>query len=222
MEKKTTRILAECAILIALGTVLSLVRIIQMPFGGDVTLFSLLPLIIICWRHGRKWGFLSALIFSFLQMLTGVSTVSAMFLPGDSQMLWWKAILVCLIDYVLAYTCVGFASFFRGKNSPAKSMAAGALVGVSLCYHCHIISGAIFYGAWAEWFFTDIITGDAGAWFLNTFNNPTVLGIVYSVVYNGVYMIPEIALTSLGALAVGKLSFIKKDCSEGAMPKIEA
>ena len=40
--KKTSNTykLAVCAIMVALGAVLSLVKVVQMPFGGSVTLHS--------------------------------------------------------------------------------------------------------------------------------------------------------------------------------------
>lgn len=110
MSKSNTTVrLIESALLIAVGTVLSLFQPLQLPFGGGITICSMLPLVLIAYRHGTKWGVFSAFVFSILQMLVGFKTVSAFFLPGESQVAVWQAILICLIDYILAYTVLGFA-----------------------------------------------------------------------------------------------------------------
>lgn len=220
--KQRTRALAECAVLVTLGTVLSMVKI-PFPFGGSITFMSMLPLVILCVRHGQKWAFASSAIYSLLQMLTGVSTVSAMFMPGDSQMIWYKALLVCLIDYVFAYTVIGIACVFK-NGSLSRRLALGAVTGLSLRYLMHIISGSLFYGAWAEWFFSEGWAEDAGklaetasragAWFIETFTDPVSLSIAYSTVYNGLFMIPEIILTVIGALIVGRLPVLSQKNEE--------
>ncbi|MBP3369029.1 MAG: energy-coupled thiamine transporter ThiT [Clostridia bacterium] len=45
-------VLTECALMIALATVLSLVKIYEAPFGGSVTLLSMAPIIVLSMRHG--------------------------------------------------------------------------------------------------------------------------------------------------------------------------
>ena len=40
-KNSNTYKLAVCAIMVALGAVLSLVKVVQMPFGGSVTLLSM-------------------------------------------------------------------------------------------------------------------------------------------------------------------------------------
>ena len=65
MENKVskTRRLTESAMLLALAVVLEFVSkmfIPEMPFGGQVTLVSMLPVVLISYRHGMKWGFFAA------------------------------------------------------------------------------------------------------------------------------------------------------------------
>ena len=43
--------------------------------------------------------------------------------------------------------------------------------------------------------------------------NPTALGILYSVVYNGMYMLPEMVLTAAAALLVAKIPQITSKVS---------
>ena len=66
-----TRTLVECALMIALGTVLANIKIYSLPNGGSITLFSMLPFIMISFRHGVKWGLFTGFVNSLLQMLLG-------------------------------------------------------------------------------------------------------------------------------------------------------
>ena len=66
-----TRILVECALMIAIGTVLSNIKIFTMPNGGSVTLLSMLPFVLVSFRHGVKWGLFTGLVNGCLQMLLG-------------------------------------------------------------------------------------------------------------------------------------------------------
>ena len=95
-----TKNLVTTAMLLAFATVLSLVQIFALPFGGSITLVSMLPVVLIGYMYGIKWGIMSAFIYSLLQMMTGFGTVSAFFLPGESQMALPSAILICIIDYM--------------------------------------------------------------------------------------------------------------------------
>ena len=80
----------------------------------------------------------------------------------------------------------------------------GALVALSLRYLSHILSGFLFFGAWAEWFFTQDSIGAFGAYMLSRFSGK-MLAFLYSVIYNGTYMIPEIIITVLLCLPISKV-----------------
>ena len=107
-----TKRLTESAMLLALAIVLELISkaiIPEMPFGGQVTLVAMLPVVLISYRYGVKWGFVSGFCYALLEMALGAKTVSAAFQPGyfgDDTMIF-KAILMCLLDYLLAYTMMG-------------------------------------------------------------------------------------------------------------------
>ena len=208
MKNQNTRRLVESALLIAIAAVIELVSKLiglELPFGGTITLASMFPIVLISYRHGVKWGLLSGFTYSLVQMLLGVKVVSAMFLPGDDQMALWQAICVCLLDYVLAYTVLGLGGMFKNKvKKPALALALGVIVALLLRYLVHIVSGAIFYGAWAEWFFTQEGFYSIGEKILSTFSG-TGLSIVYSVFYNGLYMIPEIIITTVVAAILGNI-----------------
>jgi len=206
-----TKKLALCAMMVALATalaVLSMMIPLQLPMGGSVTFASMLPIVLVGYMFGVRWGLGSAFVFAVVQMILGASTVASFFLPGDSQMKWWWAVVVCVIDYILAYTVIGFSGIFARKiKSTSVGLCLGAIFGLLLRYICHIISGAIFFGLWAEWFFTDVMNGAFGQWVLSTFSGGS-LAAMYSVVYNGLYMIPEIVLTAVLAAVIP--FFLKK------------
>ena len=208
MKKQSTVRLVESALLIAIAAVLELISKalgLELPFGGTITLASMFPIVLIAYKYGTKWGLLSGFTYSLVQMLLGAKTVSAMFLPGDDQMVLWQAICICLLDYVLAYTLLGLGGIFKGKfKKPAAELALGAFVALLLRYLVHIVSGAIFYGAYAEWFFTQEGFYSIGEKILGTFSGSS-LAIDYSIFYNGLYMVPEIILTTVVAAILGSV-----------------
>ena len=222
-EKKTnnnkirTRTLVECAAMIALGTVLSLIRIPIGHLGGSVTLLSMLPLVIICYRHGAAWGFASTFIYSLLQMLVDIPTVVKIFAPGEG-LVWYMAILSIVLDYIFAFTIIGLAALFSKLKNPTAALSLGALVGLLGRYLSHFLSGWIFYGAWASWYFDASEEGSFasnggwaaqfGAWVLEHLGSGQGLAAFYSAFYNGLYMIPEIIITVAGAVAVSFIPFV--------------
>ena len=207
--KTNTKRLTESAMLLALAVILELVAkmvIPELPFGGQITLAAMLPVVLISYRHGVKWGFVAAFTYSLLQMALGAKTVSAAFLPGyfgDGTMIF-NAILMCLLDYVLAYTMLGLGGCFRGMQKKGAGLVCGVLVALGVRYLCHILSGYILFGSYAEWFFTQEGFPGWGAQLVQSLN-PTVLSVVYSVVYNGMYMLPEMVVTSIVAICITRI-----------------
>ena len=205
-----TRRLTESAMLLAIAITLEVISklfIPELPFGGQITLVSMLPVVLISYRHGVKWGFVSAFAYALLEMAIGMKTVSAAFLPGyfgDGAMIF-KALLMCLLDYLLAFTTLGLGGIFRNRiKKPSIGLLCGSLVALSARFACHILSGYILFSGWAEWFFTQ---DGFPAWGANLVNSlsPAALGWVYSVVYNGMYMVPEIILTATVCLILTRI-----------------
>lgn len=208
---KQTATMVECAILIALGTILSIIPTPHLPWGGSITVGSMLPLVIIGYRHGLKWGMFSSTIYSLIQMLLGGGTISAAFAPGNMK--WYLAVLMVLLDYLFAFSLVGLSGLFRNKEMPSKSLALGALVGTSARFVMHFLSGWILWGAWASWFFEDFDSRTGGSFgkFVLTHFDGQMLSCVYSLIYNGLYMIPEIIITVVLAIFIGKIPQISKE-----------
>ena len=218
---KQTRRLTTSAVMLALAMVLAmvcaLIPFLNLPFGGGFTVASMLPIVIISYMYGMKWGFFSAAIYSVIQIVMDLylgkgSTIIALFLPNSEDFMGFgAAFAILIIDYLVAYTLLGFGGAFRKTvKNKALALALGVVLALSLRYLAHIVSGYIFYGAWAEWFFSQENFYSIGAWILEHISGKG-LALVYSVFYNGLYMIPEIIITTVAALIVGRLPVIKKD-----------
>ena len=209
MANKTRR-LTESAMLLAVAIVLELVSkmfIPEFPFGGQLTLVSMLPVVLISYRHGVKWGLASAFAYALLEMAIGTKTVMAAFQPdyfGEGVMIA-NAIIMCLLDYVVAFTVLGFGGVFRNRiQNSGVALMTGSLVALGARYVAHIASGYILFAGYAEWFFTQEGFPAWGAALVEALS-PELLGFVYSVVYNGMYMLPEMILTAVVALLLARI-----------------
>ena len=208
MQTRTKR-LTESAMLIAVAVVLELVSkmfIPEMPFGGQVTLVSMLPVVLISYRHGVRWGLVAGLGYAMIEMLLGARTVAAAFQPGyfgDGTMIL-NALIMCVLDYLAAFTVLGLGGMFRSRiQNPGAALCCGGVVALTARYACHVLSGYILFSGWAEWFFTQDGFPAWGASLVEALS-PGMLGFVYSLVYNGMYMLPELILTAVVALFLGR------------------
>ena len=209
MTSKTRKI-TESAMLIAVAIVLELVAkmvIPEMPFGGQITLVSMLPVVLISYRHGVKWGLVSGVAYALIEMALGARTVAAAFQPGyfgDGVMLL-NAFIMCLLDYLVAFTVLGLGGCFRNRiANNGLGLMCGSIVALGARYVAHIASGYILFSGWAEWFFTQDGFPAWGTQLVASLS-PNALGLVYSVVYNGMYMVPEIILTAVVALLLARV-----------------
>ena len=187
-KKKNLLMLTECAIMIALATVLSMVKIWQMPMGGSVTLCSMLPIMLIGIKYGNVAGVSVGLLYSIIQLV--------MDLPGGNVfyagMTAGVAIIIVLFDYIVPFTFLGFAGIFRNLKTEKISMLGsyiGIIITVIFRFCCHFITGFSVWGQWA----------------------PEGMGkYYYSLVYNGTFMLPELGLTLVVAIILLRLPQMKK------------
>ena len=214
MANKTKR-LTESAMLLAVAIVLELVSkmfIPEMPFGGQVTLVSMLPVVLISYRHGVKWGLVTGLTYALLEMALGAKTVAAAFQPGyfGDEVMLVNAFVMCLLDYIVAFTILGLGGIFRERfEKPGTALGLGAAVALCCRYLAHIASGYILFSGWAEWFFTQEGFPAWGSTLVESLSSAE-LGMAYSVIYNGFYMIPEIILTVTAAILLSRIPGIVK------------
>ena len=212
MTNKTKR-LTESAMLLSVAIVLELVSkmfIPELPFGGQITLVSMLPVVLISYRHGVRWGLVSGAAYAMIEMAIGAKTVTAAFQPGyfGEGTLILNAFVMCLLDYLVAFTVLGMGGLFRDRiENRGRALCCGVLVALGCRYVAHIFSGYILFAGWAEWFFTQDGFPAWGASLVSSLS-PTALGMLYSIVYNGMYMIPEMILTSVAAVLIARNSKI--------------
>ena len=205
-----------CSMMIAIAAVLALVceliPFLNLPFGGGFTIASMLPIVLVSYMYGIRWGLGCAFTYSIVQMLIGFRTVSAFFMPADENYAGSlaAALGICFIDYVLAYTLLGFGGAFRRMKGKTTAIILGVVLALSLRYVAHIISGYIFFGAWAEWFFTQEGFYSIGDSIMSAFSGKG-LALVYSIFYNGLYMLPEILITAIAAIPISRLPQVKKN-----------
>ena len=181
----TTKKTTTSALLIALATVLMWVsKLIPAPWlqGGSVTLASMVPIIAAGILFGTKWGLCCSLAYAVLQMIFG-------FYPPPTQTFLYF-FLVIVLDYVLAFGALGLSGlFYRISGKRSFSAPLSAFLVTLLRYICHIISGILIWGVYAE-------------------KGQTVLA--YSLIYNGTYMIPEIAISTVVTAIIFRMNFFKK------------
>ncbi|MCD7756159.1 MAG: energy-coupled thiamine transporter ThiT [Firmicutes bacterium] len=216
--KTQTKRLTESAMLLAVAIVLELVSkmiIPEMPFGGQITLVSMLPVVLISYRHGVKWGLVTGVAYALIEMVLGTKTIAAAFQPGyfgDTAMIGY-ALIMCLLDYLVAFTAVGLGGIFRDKiKNPGVALSLGSLVALGARYLAHTVSGYILFSGWAEWFFTQDGFPAWGAALVESLS-PSLLGLVYSIVYNGIYMVPEMILTAVASVLIARVPGIVKKVS---------
>jgi len=201
MQKNKTKTMVTCAMLIAIATVLSYWPKFEgmWPNGGSVTFCSMLPIVMISYLYGLKWGFMSSTVFAGIQILQGLKGIAGMDLV--------TTLLVILIDYVIAFVVLGIGGIFRGKmNNVAKELCVGSVFAIFLRLVAHFISGYLLYSSWAEWFFTQegFTLGNS---IFASLGNGTPLYMLYSFMYNASYLIPEMIITGVVAYIIGKQKF---------------
>ena len=178
------RAMCDSALLIALGTLLAQIKLFRMPSGGSVTLCSMLPFIIVAFRHGTFWGLIAGIANSLLQMALG-----GVYAPPAGTFIAFAGSV--LLDYVLAYVCLGLSAEFS-KPFEKKSKTLGVVMGTLICcllrFICAFLSGFLIWGSIAD---------------------DGISAVIYSLTYNGGYMLPETLITvAVTAVLAAKLPLI--------------
>ena len=169
--QKNLRALIESALLIATSFVLSYITLLKLPQGGSVTPLSMLPLLTIGLRHGPKWGLCGGFVYACLQMLQDFWPP-----PSGTAVAY---ISVILLDYIIAFTVLGFSGLFRGRRFGAVFVAPFCLF---LRFLSHFASGILIWSYYAE---------GTPAW-------------LYSLIYNGSYMGIELVFTTIVCIVLCK------------------
>lgn len=190
MSKKPVYKLTLSAVFVALATVLSNIKVVKMPLGGSVTLLSMLPIVMISVMMGLKWGIGSAFVYSLIQLLLGI-TVDGLLGWGLTPVMLVGTIL---LDYIIAFTALGIAGIFAKKGY--AGICGGVALAIVFRFLSHFLSGFVIFKNLEQFeIFGSLFT-----------NRP----VLYSLAYNGLYMLPELVITVVGAAILFKLPQIKK------------
>ena len=131
-----TQKLVYGALSITLAFVLSYFKIVTLPYEGSITVVSMLPIFAYAAYFGPAYGFTAAFAFSLLQVIQGAYIVHP---------------IQFILDYFVAFTCLGLASFFP------KNLPLGSAVGGLARMLASTVSGAVFFGAYAaDYGFTNV------------------------------------------------------------------
>ena len=127
MKNEKVLTLVEGAVMVALATVLSFVKIVHLPWGGSITLLSMLPIIVFSIKRGVANGLAASFVFALIQFIQGCA--DGLFGWGLTPV----ALVACIfIDYIFAFTVLGLAGIFRKYGMPGVlSIAAVWLASVS-------------------------------------------------------------------------------------------
>lgn len=149
------------------------------------------------WVYGGSITLLSMVPMCLISVMYGTRyAILPCFIYGAIQMavsgvFGWGLTPATLIgaialDYLAAFTVLCLAGIFRSKGF--GGIIAGTALAVTARFVCHLLSGVIFFQS------------------LEYFNNP----LIYSAVYNGSFMLPELILTLAGTFVLYKSKAINK------------
>lgn len=183
--KIETKKLTLSAVMIALSAVLSLVKVYELPLGGSITLLSMLPVAVIAICYGTRHGLFCSALYAFVQIAMDAGKLMGYGMTAGT----WVGCL--LFDYIIAFGALGLAGLFRKKGT--LGMCLGICLALVIRFISHFISGAIVFAVFAP-----------EGW--NVY--------LYSLCYNGSYMLPELIITLVGAVLLFRLPQVNKLISE--------
>ena len=131
MRNKNVKYLVLCAVLIALSIGLNQIKLLHLPYGGSITLLSMLAATLAGYFCGPKWGLASGLALGLLNLIFGGYVVHPVQLA---------------LDYILAFTALGLSGFFTEKKS---GLYIGYIVAIVGRFICSFLSGFIFFAEYA-------------------------------------------------------------------------
>ena len=126
-ERMSTKQLVFCAVGLALAYLTSYIKLFEMPWGGSVTLFSMLFIVLIANWYGPKTGVLVGLAYGIIQFIQEPYVLSFF--------------QVCC-DYILAFAALGVAGFFAKSK---YGLVKGYIVAVLARGVFHALGGYLYW-----------------------------------------------------------------------------
>ena len=157
-QKADPKALTISALLISLAVGLGQLKLFEMPYGGTVTVFSMLPIALCGYLLGTRRGVIAGMCVGLLNLIFGPYVIHPVQL---------------LVDYPFAFGALGLAGVCSERKN---GMVKGYLLGLAGRYVCAVVSGIVFFGAYAP----------------EGFN-----AVTWSLFYNFTYLAAEGALTAV-------------------------
>ncbi len=179
---RNTKKLVFSALMLALANVLSILKI-DMPMGGGLTIASMLPIVLVALKYGLGWSLGVSFLHGGIQLVLGLDNLSY---ATNIKV----AIMIVLLDYIVAYGVIGFSGIFKKNMSVVKAALFGEALTFSLRFLCHFITG---------WFVWDALWP----------NDYGMISPLYSLCYNGLYMLPELIVTMIITVVILKVRPVK-------------
>ncbi len=126
-----TKALVTCAILTTLAVVCGMFTLFSMPFGGSVTLFSMLPIVLAAYLMGLRAGLVVGFAVGLISLIFGPYIIHP---------------LQLLIDYPFAYGALAIGYGFRKFK---YGLFPAYLIGVLGRYVMAVLSGTIYFSEYA-------------------------------------------------------------------------
>lgn len=121
--------LVFCAMALALGFAASYLKILPMPWGGSVTLCSMLFVTLIGYWYGPKIGLCAGFAYGLLQFVQ----------DGGTYIL--SPLQACL-DYIVAFAALGCSGFFAKRKN---GLITGYIVAIIARGLFHTIGGYLYW-----------------------------------------------------------------------------
>ena len=138
-KKMDAKQIAFCAMAMALAVVTSMFKIIDMPMGGSVTLFSMLFIVLIGYWYGISAGMTASIAYGVLQLIVNPYIIS---LP---QM---------FLDYIFAFGALGLSGIFANSRN---GLVKGYIAGIAGRFFFSFLSGWIFFAVYTPEFFNSAV-----------------------------------------------------------------
>jgi thiamine transporter len=151
-----TKVLAEIVVFAALSAVLYAVRPYTLPFGGSITLGSMVPVMWLSLRRGVRVGVVAGVIFGVLALL-----IDILFLGASSII---ATPVQAVLEYPVAFGIVGLTGMFH-RNTVTFAVA-GAAISVFIRFIIHYFVGVFvwfyvytFPEQWGQWSWPAVYNG---------------------------------------------------------------
>jgi thiamine transporter len=163
-----TRILAEVIVFSALSAVLYTVRPFTLPYGGAVTLGSMVPTMWLSLRRGVRVGVIAGAVFGILALFIDILLLGASAIIATP--------IQAVIEYPIAFGLIGLTGTFHRKT--VSFATAGAALSVFLRFLVHYFVGVFV------WYYVYAFPAGYGQY-------------VWPLVYNGSFLIVELIISAI-------------------------